>query len=144
MAETKLAMPDVEHFDPHLEIEGISDEDAAKVKEYFARFAATVEFGEDIEPGKGTSDFTVRCPKCGSAIYGGQGAIYQAIGMYTFQWGLVHGEGYCGGPKTLLSGEDDECGWPVCGYPRIEVSDGKVVSFPVPLAYHPEEVESRG
>lgn len=106
---------------PRMEV-GVLDvpaDDRELVASYFAQFADTR-----------TDDGKVRCPGCGRTLYGSGGLIAQAIGLYSFEWGIAHGEGRCCG-----------CGWPARGRPTVKLGDGRVVSFPVPLPYHPSVVE---
>src|SRR4051812_15020331 len=93
----------VKHFDLG-DLDLPTDADHAKVVAYFAQFADTR-----------TDDGKVMCPSCGTTLYGDRGPMWQAFGLYSFQWGIAHGEGLCG---------NDGCGWPACGNAEVKLSDG--------------------
>lgn len=110
----------VPHFDMGELADMPTDADREAVRAYFAQFADTRN-----------DEMEVTCPGCDRKLYGHRGAIWQAVGIYTFEWGLAHGEGRCG-----------DCGWPAKGHPEVTISDGRVMRFPLPLPYHPDNVES--
>lgn len=106
------------HFDVSAFGDLPTDADREKVAAYFGQFADTR-----------TDDGKVSCPGCSRTLYGDRGPVWQAMGLYTFKWGVAHGEGRCG-----------DCGWPARGWPEVEISDGRVLRFPIPLPYHPDAV----
>lgn len=80
-----------------------------------------------------TDDGAILCPACGAKIHGPV-AFGQAFGIYSLEWGIAHGEGFCRGDVW----GDEPCGWPVTVYHRVTVPGGEPVRFDMPLPVHPD------
>jgi hypothetical protein len=70
----------------------------------------------------------VKCPCCGSRVYGG--GILDAL-LGTFEWGIVHGDGFC-----------SRCKWPIRMYHFVDLDNGEQ-RIVFPLAYRIYEDEER-
>jgi hypothetical protein len=92
-------------------VEGVlSPEDILTFDEYFKHF---------VPPGP--------CIKCG-CTQGSASPIDFLLGGAKFQWGLIHGEGFC---------STEECGWPARA---IHYNVGPIKSMHLILQYHPDDV----
>lgn len=89
----------------------LSDEERSQLDEYLSAFMLLGNDGE--------------CPRCETRIGGMLGML---IGG--FQWGLVHGEGYC-----------NRCRWPIRAYHFPK--EGPIERFELLLPYHPNALEER-
>lgn len=92
------------------------------IEDYLSHFAAPKLKGENGEH---------LCLKCNEPLLGFMAALF---GKGGFEWGLVHGEGFC-----------RNCHWPARAYHSIKDKDGSTLCSlrNVVLQYHPDFVEAR-
>ncbi len=64
------------------------------------------------------------CLKCGKSL--------NQFMLGTFQWGLAHGEGFCG-----------KCKWPARLYHYLKLPDGTEGKITLMLQYHPDGVSKK-
>lgn len=106
----------------------ITEDDQSTIALYFSQFCQP-----EIKAKNGDKkEFIVNCPQCKKRL---NNPFYALANGGGFTWGIIHGQGHC-----------RECRWPCAGHHYIRSPDGEdlVTIQNVPLAYHPEYVQSHG
>lgn len=95
-------------------IEGpqLSAEALGRLSEYLTAFISPVKSDRP----------SIDCPCCGAMIYSGGGPLDALLS--SFEWGLAHGDGFCG-----------RCKWPIRMYHFIQLDKPEKTRLVYPLAY---------